>query len=443
VDLVHPYDILAMNGASAALAISPIPVEALVGAVRVGKLDGDFVVNPEEEQLSELEMDLIVSGSAEAILMVECGAHGVTEAEVLDALTVGGRESGLDGNGRVCSVELRDGPSVILAGGRLAGSKGAFSSVLKLAETTGARVSWVPGRAGERGALEAGCLPGLLPGGRPVTDAAARVDVGAAWEAGDLPAAPGRDLTRILRAARQGDVDALVVGGVELSDLPDPELARAALQRAPFVVSLEQRASEVTELADVVFPVAVVAEKPGTFVNWEGRIRPFEAALTEYGTKSDLWVLAGIADELGAPLGFTTVAAARRELTELGAWDGERAAPPNVVAAEPAQPGPGEAVLATWQQLLDNGRLQDGDPNLAATARPAFARLSKATAGGLGLEAGQPVSVSTDRGQVVLPLELADLPDGVVWLPTNSAGSRIREVLGVDAGAIVSIGGAA
>jgi polyribonucleotide nucleotidyltransferase len=88
VDMVHPYDILAMNGASAALAISEIPVDTHVGAVRVGKLEGDFVVNPSEEDLEELEMDLIVSGSADAILMVECGADGVTEAEVLDALDI-------------------------------------------------------------------------------------------------------------------------------------------------------------------------------------------------------------------------------------------------------------------------------------------------------------------------------------------------------------------
>ncbi len=88
VDNIHPYDILAMNGASAALAISPVPVAKLVGAVRVGKLDGDFVVNPPEEEHDNLEMDLVVSGTDEAILMVECGADGVTEAEVLDALDI-------------------------------------------------------------------------------------------------------------------------------------------------------------------------------------------------------------------------------------------------------------------------------------------------------------------------------------------------------------------
>ena len=88
VDHVHPYDILAMNGASAALAISPVPVAAHVGAVRIGKLDGDFVVNPAEEDLEELELDLIVAGTDEAILMVEAGADGVTEAEILDALDI-------------------------------------------------------------------------------------------------------------------------------------------------------------------------------------------------------------------------------------------------------------------------------------------------------------------------------------------------------------------
>src|SRR3954466_14338612 len=88
VDGVHPYDILAMNGASAALAISPVPVAKYVGSVRIGKLDGDFVVNPPEEEHENLEMDLVVSGTDEAILMVECGANGVTEAEVLDALDI-------------------------------------------------------------------------------------------------------------------------------------------------------------------------------------------------------------------------------------------------------------------------------------------------------------------------------------------------------------------
>ena len=101
VDQVHPYDILAMNGASAALAISPVPVAAHVGAVRIGKLDGDFVVNPSEEDLAELDLDLIVAGTDEAILMVEAGANGVTEQEILDALDIA--------HGEIKKLVRRDG----------------------------------------------------------------------------------------------------------------------------------------------------------------------------------------------------------------------------------------------------------------------------------------------------------------------------------------------
>ena len=89
VDHVHPYDILAMNGASAALMISDIPFPTPVGAVRIGKIDGNFVVNPtEEEQLQTADMDLVVAGTDEAILMVEAGANEVPEAEILDALDI-------------------------------------------------------------------------------------------------------------------------------------------------------------------------------------------------------------------------------------------------------------------------------------------------------------------------------------------------------------------
>jgi NADH-quinone oxidoreductase subunit G len=74
-------------------------------------------------------------------------------------------------------------------------------------------------------------------------------------------------------AAADGELSALVIGGVDLDDLPDPELARRALGRVGFVVSLEIRQSSVTDLADVVLPVAPVQEKQGTFLDWEGRAR--------------------------------------------------------------------------------------------------------------------------------------------------------------------------
>src|SRR5215212_3926525 len=90
VDHVNPYDILAMNGASAALMVSNIPFPMPVGAVRIGKVEGNFVVNPSEADLAEGDstLDLVVSGTEEAILMVEAGAEEISEAEILDALDI-------------------------------------------------------------------------------------------------------------------------------------------------------------------------------------------------------------------------------------------------------------------------------------------------------------------------------------------------------------------
>ncbi|CRZ15496.1 NADH-quinone oxidoreductase subunit G [Mycolicibacterium neworleansense] len=334
---------------------------------------------------------------------------------------------------------LRRPGAVILVGERLANSPGALSATLRLASATGARLAWIPRRAGERGALEAGALPNLLPGGRPVDDADARAQTAAVWNTADLPGSAGRDTAGILAAAAEGALSALIVGGVEITDLPDPAAAVAALRATPLVVSLELRESEVTELADVVFPVAPVVEKGGAYLNWEGRIRPFKPAL-QTNAIPDLRVLHYLADEIGIDLGMTGPEAADRELSRLGTWAGARAPEPSAAPGPVPAPGPGQAVLASWRLLLDAGRLQDGEPFLAGTAVSPVVRLSPATAAELDVAPGDSVTVSTDRGTVTLPLEMAEMPDRVVWLPTNSPGSAIHRQLGVTAGALVSIG---
>ncbi|SBS77864.1 NADH-quinone oxidoreductase subunit G [uncultured Mycobacterium sp.] len=333
---------------------------------------------------------------------------------------------------------LRHPGALVLVGERLAASPGALTAATQLAATTGARLAWIPRRAGERGALEAGCLPNLLPGGRPVADGRAREQTAAVWGTTDLPAVPGRDTAGILAAARNGELAALLIGGVEPADLPDPGAALAAIDAAPFVVSLELRESAVTERADVVFPAAPVVEKAGSFLNWEGRIRSFAAALPTNAT-SDLRVLQALAGEVGVDLTCPTAAAAGAELGRLGWWAGRRPAPPNVTGGEPARPGTGEAVLTGWRMLLDAGRLQDGEPYLAGTGRPPVARLSATTAAEIGVGDGEPVTVATDRGTVTLPLTITEMPDRVVWLPLNSAGSAVHNQLAVSVGAVVRI----
>ncbi|MDP2774370.1 MAG: NADH-quinone oxidoreductase subunit G [Nocardioides sp.] len=246
-----------------------------------------------------------------------------------------------------------DADSVVLVGERLATVPGALSAAAALAAKSGARLAWVPRRAGDRGAVEAGCLPNLLPGGRPVTDASARVDAATSWGVDALPEAVGRDADAIVAALLAGEVGGLVVSGVDPDDTADPAATRAAVEAAAFVVALELRETDVTRMADVVLPVAPVTDKAGTFVNWEGRPRAFEAILANPASLPDLRVLAGISEELhaigaGAPLGFRTVAEARAEMADLGPWDGQRAAAPTVAAAPSSTPAGDGLALSSW-----------------------------------------------------------------------------------------------
>jgi NADH-quinone oxidoreductase subunit G len=328
--------------------------------------------------------------------------------------------------------------AVILVGERIAGSAGAASAAATLARETGAALAWVPRRAGERGALDAGALAGLLPGGRPLTDAAARAQVAAAWdiEESALPAQAGLAGSDLLEAARSGQLSALVVGGVELADFTDPALAQAAVENVGFVVSLENHHSAVTALADVVFPIAVVTEKSGTFLNWEGRPRPFGQVFRDALTMSDARVLSMIAEELDSSMP-ADVMSIRRELGSLGHWTGGRADAPQVAAASAAD----GVRLASWRQLLDSGVMQEGEPHLAATARPTVAVLSASTAAAFG----DSVTVGGPNGSVTLPVVVGDVLDDVVWVPTNSPGCHVYADLGVVPGDQVRLtaGGAA
>ncbi len=334
-------------------------------------------------------------------------------------------------------AELSAPGAVIMVGERIAGIEGGATAVLELARSTGAAIAWVPRRAGERGALDAGALAGLLPGGRPLSDEQARDAVAGCWGVESLPVATGLAGESLLRAVTGGDIEALITGGVELADLPDQALGRAAIEAAAFVVALENHHSAITELADVVFPVAVVTEKSGTFMNWEGRPRPFAQTFKDALVMSDAIVLGMLARAMNAPIGASDVAGIRQELGSLGAWTGARADAPNTTAGQVVDAA---YVVSTWRALIDNGVMQEGEPYLAATAHVVAATCSAVTVAALGAPAN--VTVTGPLGSVTLPLLIGDVLEGVVCLPLNSPGCALYRDLGVRAGQSVTLGGA-
>lgn len=346
-----------------------------------------------------------------------------TEAEVLASIVDGGQNAEL-------AAALKGG--VILVGERAARTPGLLSATRALADRCGARLAWVPRRAGDRGAVEAGLLPGLLPFGRPLDDAASREEL--SWS---LPQSRGLDAPAQLEAAISGELGALVVGGVDVRDFADPAGALRAFEAVPFLVSLEVRASDVTELADVVLPVAPPTEKNGTFIDWEGRLRPFGQAISARSL-TDRDVLTRLAEEFGADLGIATLTDLYEEANALIGSTGAREAFAPVAAPAPTPVGPGQALLATHKPMLDAGRLQDGAPWLAGAARRPIALASAPTLAAAGVAPGEGLVLSTERGSIELPAFTADLPDSVVWVPECSQGSLVHQSLGT-AGAVVAL----
>jgi len=327
--------------------------------------------------------------------------------------------------------------SVVIVGERLAETPGALSAAVDLANMNNAKLAWIPRRAGERGAIEAGAIANLLPGGRPITDATARVDMQTAWSIDSLPTNVGRSTSEILNAlnADSNDttsLDAVLVGGVDPMDISADALSKLL---NTFLVSLEISHSSVTAIADVVLPVAAVVEKSGTFLDWEGKPRAFDKAIADALTRSDVRILSMLADELGAPIDLPTVSATRREIEAVGKWDGAKSEF-HKSALKPTSAEGEKLMLTSWRQLLDLGSLQIGEENLAGTARKPVAHISSNRAAKLGVVDGDSVKISSEVGSIKLPVEISAMSDDLIWVPRNSQDSQVISSLGFVTGEV-------
>jgi NADH-quinone oxidoreductase subunit G len=347
------------------------------------------------KQFRKRALKVVSIGSKESIAVDKLNAEFVKVAPGQEAAAI-------------ASQKLTD-KSVILVGERAAESAGALSAVAALADSTGAKLAWIPRRAGERGAIEAGAIGNLLPGGRPVID-----------------------------AVNTGQIGALLVGAVDPLDGDNSQAALSALDKA-FVVSLEIAPSAVTARANVVLPVAAVTEKSGSFLNWEGRPRSFDAAVADSLNRSDLRILSMIAEEMGISLNLGTVTSAAKEIASLGVWDGARAQFNKVAPQTQPSLNNDQALITSWRRLLDLGTLQEGEEHLAGTARRTVAVISPKRAQSMGVVDGDQLKISTPQGSVTLSALVENIHDDAIWAPRNSRGSQLLVNLGVAHGAVVTV----
>ena len=206
-----------------------------------------------------------------------------------------------------------------------------------------------------------------------------------------------------------------------------------------FIVSLEIRQSDITEIASVVLPVAAVVEKSGSFMDWQGKVRKFEAAVEQSLNRSDVRILSMLADEIGKPINLPTVKSARVEFESVGSWDGAKPEMKSAAAISIKSVGTDEAVLSSWRNLLDKGSLQDGEENLAGTSRSSIVIISKSRANTLGVKENDLVRVSNNYGAVTLPCVIGDIEESTVWVPRNSVNSQLIRNLGVVSNSVVKV----
>jgi NADH-quinone oxidoreductase subunit G len=293
-------------------------------------------------------------------------------------------------------------------------------------------------RANTYGALDMGVAPTLLPG---------RVSVSSGLEAwGDLPTSPGRSCRGILEGLLDGDLQAvLLVGADPVRDVPDGTLARRALERAGFVVAVDQFLTDSTRLAHVVLPADGFAEKDGTVTNLEGRVQKVNAIVPGAGQSRPDWsILDDVARRMGVDLGLGSAASIGKEIAEVApaysgaGWDVlEWDEPDGVVvphgeAVQPLEylpasvPGPvtqADLVLHSARTMYDDGVLLRHGLSLHRLAPGGKVHLHPDDAARLGLTAGAPARVTTSRGEAELPVAIDDtLARGTVYVPFNQPG---------------------
>src|SRR5215218_5021112 len=296
-----------------------------------------------------------------------------------------------DGDGGKLLTE-GEGEVIVLAGWRGAAT-GGLAAAARLASTLGARFAWVPRRAGDRGALDVGARPGLLPGGRPVGDEAAR-----------------------------------------------GELAEAALERA-FVIAIDHEVNDTTSQADVLLPAVVHAETEGTFTDWEGRVQATHRAVPVGGAAQEIWDLADqLAARLGVDLGFAGVGRIAAETDRFrrrpaGVGAGGTGGGSSSPAPEPTAPEERDEDgldLVTYPLLLDGASMLARAADLNRETPGAFVELHPDDAARLGLADGATAEVDFGEDRTArLPVRVAPtVASGCAFVPANQPDLALRALLG-------------
>jgi len=312
-----------------------------------------------------------------------------------------------------------------------------------------AEVQFLFDRPNQMGAWELGVLPGLLPGWRPVGDAAVRAPFEEAWGA-SLPADSGADFRRMLERLEAGKMDVLYVAGSDpLLSYPDGGLVESALSKARLLIVQDAFMTGTARLADVVLPAATFAEEPGTFTNNEGKVqelRPIRRPAFESKPNAEIFAL--VAEALGRDLGPVSPDAVFAEIAHLvpsyrglsrdglgddGSYTHPFAEENGGDLDDPPLAAPRRTKgleLVTGDSMFHSGYLSGNSPVLGNLSAKAYVEMNPDAAAGLELPDGSGVVVRSSHGEMKARLKLNKrFPAGIVFVPDNFADARLNRLL--------------
>jgi len=314
-----------------------------------------------------------------------------------------------------------------------------------------ARLYLLSDRPNEQGLIDVGCLPDMLPGGRPVNIDSFRMEFEGPWNGPVLPY-NGLTLMEIIEGAKNKNIKALYVMGENLAyNLPKSSHIKDALNSLDFLVVQDIFLSETAELADVVLPALGWSEKDGTYTNLERRIQLLRKAVENPSGMDDWKIISEVSKKMGYPMDYSCsedimeeisrVSPLYRDLTykviaeggSMWPYHGEplRGEVKEIPAATTdSRSYKGDLYLALERPLFHSGTISRRSSALRKIYPEPGLRIGTGHAGKLGLNDGDRVNVSTAHGDINVLVTIDDsIKDNKVLLSNNFEGKGVFSLL--------------
>ncbi|GBD95627.1 MAG TPA: NADH dehydrogenase (quinone) subunit G [Nitrospirae bacterium] len=350
---------------------------------------------------------------------------------------------------------LLDSPSTSIVFGmdlvQRANGHRAIFAVAGLTYLLEARLYLLSDRPNEQGLIDVGCVPDMLPGGRPLNIHDFKTKFETAW-GGSIPDKDGVTLLEIIEGARNNDIKALyIMGENPVFNLPDGPFIKDALGSLDFLVVQDIFLTETAEIADVVLPALGWSEKSGTYTNLERRIQLQKKAVNASSGMEDWKIISEVSGKMGYKMAYSEVEDIMDEIAEvsplyrdlsyreiakgncLWPYHGEplRGEIHELPAmAESAGNYGSDFYLALEKPLFHSGTLSRRSQALMKICPEPTLKISGAAAEKLGMQDGDRVKVSTSTGSSEVSVSIDEsIKDNRVLLSNNFEGRGVFSLL--------------